>query len=178
MGTGTAVRAVVATVVLAAVAAYAGPRVLALTRVPRTLDGSVEAAGRYNPGLEEVARLQRATLDNLASVDGISASLRGVLSRLGGAGGDLTTAVTAVQRDLAAALDPTAPALGRLVASLTDLEAKTRAIGPPLASSAGEIATARDALVRIQAESTALAASVHDGRVATDGVATNVFGRP
>lgn len=175
-GQGRIAKAGAAVAVVAALAAYAGPKLVALNGVPRRIDASVGAADRYNHGLEQLGRLEGATLTNLEPLARIRASLDGVLVALGATGGDLASAANRVQHDLTAALDPTVPALARLSASLDDLEARTRALGAPLASSAVAIGQAREALAQVQADTSAVAGALHDARTATDGAAKNVVG--
>ena len=170
------VRAVAGLGIAVAVLGYAGPKLLDLNGLPRRMDASVDAAARYNPGLEQFDRTEGAALANLAPLDQIRASLTQVLQALTATGGDLAAAAARVDLDLTVALDPTVPALDRLAASLGDLEARTRDLGPPLASSTAAIDQARQALAQVRLDTANVATSLHGARVATDGATANVFG--
>ncbi len=171
-----AVRAVVVVSVLAGLGAYAGPKLVALNGVPGRIGRSTSTAGRYNASLEQVAALDVTTLANLAALDRARSSLTAVLASLAGVDGRLSSTVARVRVDLAGALDPSAPAVARLAASVGDLEAATRTLGAPMAGSAAQIAAARAELTTILERTTATAGDLRLARDALATTAANVAG--
>ena len=164
--------------VLAAVAGYALPRLVALNRVPSRLDAVRASGDRYNPGLEEVVRRQRATQVNLGSIDAIRTSFDQFLATASSLSPALAPVVDRVRGDVAAAVEPTGPALARLADSLAELESALRALDRPLGSAAGAIAQAGAALDRIEDRSASLAQATDRIRIATGELAANVVAGP
>jgi len=163
---------------LAVVAAYALPRLVALNRMPSRLDAVGASGDRYNPGLEEIVRRQRATKVNLQSVGAIRASFDQFLATASSLGPALAPVVDRVGGDVAAAVGPTGPALARLADSLAELESQLRLLDRPLSHAAGAIAQARAALDRIEGRSASLAQASDRIRIATGALAANIVPGP